>query len=139
MPRTLHFRDDGEPDPRVVALDGEEAPSWEIAAHRLLELRSGESLSFETDGGDWLVVLHVADYGYFVTGCSKGDRGYFTLIERTLGDEPVTAFDGGDTRVFVRYAFVSRMLLLKAAETCYLTGERDRECEWVPELDAVYD
>lgn len=108
MPKTLHFRDDGEPEPGVVTLDGQEAPPWEVAEGRLLDLRDGKSLSFETEGDAWLIVLHISAYGFFVTGCSKSDRDYFTLIERTLGDEPVTAFDGGDTRVFVRYAFVSQ-------------------------------
>ncbi|QJW95833.1 hypothetical protein [Frigoriglobus tundricola] len=117
MTRTLHFCDDGEPVPGVVTLDGQEAPPWEVAEARLLEMRDGESLSFETEGDAWLIVLHIAEYGYLISGCERGEVNYFTLVERARGDEPVTAFDGGDTRVFVRYAFVTQSLLLKALKT----------------------
>lgn len=110
-----------------------------MAEHRLLEMRNGGCLSFEAQGDAFLIVLHIAEYGYFVSGCERGEVDYFALIERARGDEPVTAFDGGDTRVFVRYAFVTQSLLLKVLKTYYLTGTRDRECEWVPESDAVYD
>jgi hypothetical protein len=139
----LHYDDDGEPVSGVTTISTgqgtEDAPPWEEAERRLLELPDGGSISFDVGCGAFLIVLHIAEYGYLVTGYERGERDSFTLIERTLGDDPVTAFDGGDTRVFVRYAFVSQPLLLKALKTYYLTGKRDRECEWVPESEAVYD
>jgi hypothetical protein len=143
MSSPMKLRDEDDGMPSVVALsDGsgtQEAPTWEDAERRLLGLRDGGSLTCEVDGSTFLIVLRIVEYGYFVTGCERGEVDYFALIERVLGEEPVTAFDGGDTRVFVRYVFVSRPLLLKALKTYYLTGKRDRECEWVPEADAVYD
>lgn len=125
--------------PGVTKLENESAPDWEIAQVRLIGLRDGESLSFEVDGDTWLNVLNISDYGYFVGGCGVGERDYFALVERILGDEPVTAFDGGDTRVFVRYTLVSAPTMLKAVRTYYLTGERDSESEWVPAEDSFYN
>jgi hypothetical protein len=130
---------EGRPMPGVTRLDNEAAPAWDVAQLRLLGLRDGESLSFDVDEDTWLIGLHISGFGYLVTGCGVGERDYFTLVERTLGDEPVTAFDGGDTRVFVRYAFVSAPIMLKAVETYYLTAERDRESEWVSDGDAMYE
>ena len=124
---------------RVTQLDYKPAPTWEEARSRLLELRDGDTLSFEVEDDTWPIVLHIAELGYLVSGCGEGERDYFTLIERNLGDEPVSAFDGGDTRVFARYAFVTAPLLLKALEIYYFTGQRDRECEWVPAEDALYE
>jgi hypothetical protein len=124
---------------RVTKLDHETAPTWEVARLRLLGLQDGDSLSFEVEDDVWLIVLHISEFGYLVSGCGVSERDYYTLIDRTLGDEPVTAFDGGDTRVFVRYAFVSAPVMLKVVQTYYLTGERDRDCEWVSDKDATYD
>jgi hypothetical protein len=123
---------------RVTRVEDQEAPAWEAAQDRLLELKDGESLTFRVNDDTSLIVLHVADLGYLVTGCGEGDRDYFTLIERALGDEPVTAFDGGNTNEYPRFAFVSEPLLVKAVETYYYTGQRDSECDWVRDSDAVY-
>jgi hypothetical protein len=124
---------------RVTRLDQLQAPAWEVAKARLLALRDEESLSFGVDDDTWLVVLYIAALGYLVTGCAVGERDYYTLTEPALGDEPVTAFDGGDTHVYPRHVFVSASLLLKAVQTYYLTGTRDASCDWVSDRDAVYE
>jgi hypothetical protein len=113
--------------------------TWEEVQSRLLGLRDGESISLDADDESWLIVLRISEFGYLVTGCGIGERDYFTLIERSLGDEPVSAFDGGDTRIFVRYAFVSESVLLRVARTYFQTGERDRGYEWVLDGDAIYE
>jgi hypothetical protein len=119
-------------------LDDQEAPQWEIFKTRLLGMQDGTSLSLNVDDDTWLVVLYIADVGYLVGGCALGDRDYYSLIESSLGDDPVTAFDGGNTNEYPRFAFVSQAVLLKAVETYYLTGQRDVSCEWVLAQDAVY-
>ena len=124
--------------PGVTRVDHEDAPTWELVKSRLLGMRDGDSLSLDVDDDTWLIVLHIAELGYLVSGCAKGERDYYALIERSLGDDPVTAFDGGNTNEYPRYAFVSEPLLLKATETYYLTGQRDDCCEWVLEEDAIY-
>ena len=124
---------------RVTKLDFQAAPSWEVAKARLLALKDGEDLAFAVDDDNYLVVLYIAAFGYLVSGLGVGERQYHTLIERGLGDDPVTAFDGGNTNVYPRYVFVSNPLLLKALETYYFTGTRDKSCEWVLDRDAVYE
>lgn len=123
---------------RVTRLDHEDAPAWEVAKDRLLAMKDGNFLSFNVDDDTWLIVLHIAGLGYLVSGSGVGERDYYNLIERQLGDEPVTAFNGGNTNEYPRYSFVSEPLLLKALNTYYHTGQRDHELEWVPEEDAVY-
>lgn len=118
--------------------NNEPAPSWDEARSRLLALRDGEFFSLGVDGSTWLVILYIAELGYLVSGQGVGDRDYFTLIERGLGDEPVTAFDGGNLNEYPRHTFVSAPTLFKAARTYYSSGVRDSECEWVPAEDAVY-
>jgi hypothetical protein len=86
----------------------------------------------------WLIVLRNAELGFLVTGCGIGEREYFTLIDRALGDDPVTAFDGGNTNDHPRHAFVSESLMLRAVAAFYETGQRDEGCEWVPDRDAMY-
>lgn len=125
--------------PGVTRLDNDLAPGWEAAERRLTGLRDGESLSFGVDDDTWLVVLYISELGYLVTGCGVGERDYFTLIDRALGDAPVTAFDGGDTKVFVRHALVSSEIMLKAVKAYYLTGERDRGSDWVSDADFFYE
>jgi len=124
--------------PRVTKLDHQEAPTWEVVKTRLLGMQDGGFLTLAVDDDTWLIVLYIADLGYHVAGCAEGDRDYYNLIERSLGDDPVTAFDGGNTNEYPRFAFVSEQVLLKAAETFYLTGKRDDGCEWVLERDAIY-
>src|SRR4051794_36044003 len=109
----------------VTTLDNQTAPVWEVAKVRLLGLQDGDTLSFGVDDDTWLIVLHIAAFGYLVTGCGVGELDYYTLIERVLGDEPVTAFDGGNTNTYPRYVFVSESLMLKAVERYYATGMRD--------------
>lgn len=124
--------------PRVTKFEYQDAPAWEVAEDRLLGLQDEEAISFHVDDDTWLIVLHAAGLGYRVTGCGIGERDYFTLIDRRLGDEPVTAFDGGNTNEYPRYSFVSEPLLLTALKTYYDTGQRDSDCEWVPERDSIY-
>ncbi len=124
--------------PRVTRFDHQDAPTWAVVKTRLLAMPDGVCLTLAVDDDTSLIVLHVAVLGYLVTGCAEGDRDYFTLIERSLGDEPVTAFDGGNTNEYPRFAFVSELVLLKAVETFYLTGQRDDRCEWVLDKDAMY-
>jgi hypothetical protein len=125
--------------PLVVRIDNEDSPTWDVVRSRLVGLADGQSVSLYVDDETFLMVLFVADLGYLVTGGWSGERGYFALVERGLGDAIVTAFDGGNTREFPRYAFVSRPLMLRAAEWHFRTGERDAGCEWVDERDATYD
>jgi hypothetical protein len=124
---------------RVTKVDQQDAPSWEVAKTRLLALRDGESVSFAVDDDTWLIVLYIDAFGYLVTGCGQGELDYYTLVEPALGDEPVTAFDGGNTNIYPRYVFVSSPLLLKAVQTYYLTGTRDTSCDWIPDRDCVYE
>lgn len=124
---SIHCGEKTEPD-----------PTWERVRACLLDLRDGGSASVDAGDDTWLIVLHIAELGYLVTGCGEGERDYFTLIERSLGDDPVTAFDGGNTNEYPRYSFVSKPVMLGALATFYATGQRDREYEWVPEEDAVY-
>lgn len=128
--------------PKVTRLtygDGaEDTPSWERVRDCLLALGDEKSASVEVGGETWLIVLRSAPLGYLVTGLGEGEKDYFTLIERALGDDPVEVFDGGNLSDFPRYAFVSEPLMLKAVGTFYMTGERDRECEWVLAQDAMY-
>jgi Immunity protein Imm1 len=131
-------RIEGEIMARVTKVGHQDAPAWEVAQKRLLELQDERTLSFSVADDTFLIVLRITALGYLVSGCGEGDRDYYTLIERTLGDDPVTAFDGGNTNEYPRYTFVSEPLLLKAVKTYFHTGQRDRECEWVPEEDAVY-
>ncbi len=133
--------DDSVPRVTVVGntvVGDQPASSWEAARHQLLELQDGDSLSLGVDGDTWLIVLHISAFGYLVSGQGVGDRDYFTLIERSLGDDPVTAFDGGNMNDYPRFTFVSTGLMLKAVETYFHSGVRDGECEWVPEEDSVY-
>jgi hypothetical protein len=124
--------------PQVTIVGNEPPSSWEAARLQLLGLPDGGSLSFGVDGSTWLIVLHISAFGYLVSGQGMGDRDYFTLIERSLGDDPVTAFDGGNMNDYPRYTFVSADLMLKAVKTYFHSGVRDGECEWVSEEDAVY-
>jgi hypothetical protein len=121
---------------RVTKLDDRPAPSWVFVQPRLLALRDGGYLSFAVGDDGWLVVLHVAAYGYLVTACGVGEVDCHTLVEPELGDEPVPAFGVG-TSTYPRYVFVSKPLLLKAAEAFYFTGGRDTTCEWVRDCDAA--
>lgn len=123
---------------KVKFVGDAEASSWEASRDRLLRLVDGSSLSLDVDNDTWLIVLHIAEFGYLVTGCGEGEKDYFTLIDRSLGDAPVSAFDGGNTNDYPRYVFVSEALLLKATEYYYRTGQRSPECEWVPDQDAMY-
>jgi hypothetical protein len=123
----------------VTKVENATAPSWDVAKSRLLALPDGDTLSFGVDDDTWLIVLYIAALGYLVTGCGAGELNYYTLIERVLGDEPVTAFDGGNTNTYPRYVFVAESLMLKAVETYYITGMRDKSCDWVLDCDAVYE
>jgi hypothetical protein len=123
----------------VTKFDHQTAPSWETAKARLLALADGESISLGVDEDTWLIVLHIDAFGYLVTGCGEGEKDYHTPIERASGDEPVTAFDGGNTNIYPRYVFVSAPLMLKAVQTYYFTGARDTSCDWVLDRDAVYE
>jgi hypothetical protein len=123
--------------PRVTKLGDQPAPSWEFAKPRLLGLRDGEYLSFAVADDSWLIVLHVGAYGYLATACGVGEVDCHVLVQRELGDEPVTAVGGGGTNTYPRYVFVSASLLLKAAEAYYFTGTRDTTCEWVLDCNAV--
>ena len=125
--------------PRVTKFDDQESPTWEVVRDRLLSMQDETGVTLEVDDETALIVYFFTSLGYFVSGCAVGDRDYFNLIERSLGDDPVTAFLGGDTNECPRHAFVSPSLLLKAVETYYLTGQRDSDCEWVPAEDAIYD
>jgi hypothetical protein len=66
------------------------------------------------------------------------DREYFNLIESGLGDEITEAYLAHELYSFPRYALVGQETLLRAARTFYETGQRDPNCEWVPERDAFY-
>jgi hypothetical protein len=125
--------------PHVTRLGNEESPTWDAVRSRLVGLTDGRSVSLDVDDDSFLIVLFVADLGYLVNGCAPGERDYFALVERGLGDDIVTAFDGGDTRTFPRHAFVSPALMLRVAERYYRTGERDPDCEWVDDRNATYD
>jgi hypothetical protein len=125
--------------PAVTKIDNEAAPPWEVARARLLSMQHEDGLCMDVDCDTWLIIYFFSGLGYFVTVCALGDRDYFNLIDRSLGDEPVTVFLGGDTNTCPRYAFVSAELVLKAGETFYRTAERDLECEWVPDKDAIYE
>lgn len=122
----------------AAKMDGDSLAWYEVQS-RLIGLRDGGSSVLVADDDSGFVILRISEFGYLVTGCGIGERDYYTLIDRSLGDEPVTAFDGGDTRVFIRYVFVSEPVLLKAAKTYYLTGKRDGDCEWVRDEDAMYE
>jgi hypothetical protein len=132
----------GKTVPKVTRLtygdNAEDAPTWERVKNCLLALRDEKSATVEVNDETWLIVLRSALFGYLVTGLSEGEKSYYTLIERTLGDEPVTVFDGGNLSDFPRHSFVSEPLMLKAVGMFYSTGERDRDCEWVPDRDAMY-
>ena len=123
----------------VTKVDNQDAPPWEVVKTRLQQMQDGTFLTLAVDENTWIVVLYVAALGYLVCGCADGDRDYYVLIQRDLGDDPVTAFDGGNTNDYPRFAFVSESVLLRAAETYYLAGRRDNSCEWVLEKDARYD
>ena len=113
---------EGRAVPRVTKVDNEEAQSWEAARHCLLGLRDGDALSLYVGDDAWLIVLFIAELGYLVTGCADGEKVYYNVIERSLGDDPVTAFDGGDTHDYPRYAFVSEPLMLKVTESYFQSG-----------------
>ncbi|QEL16460.1 Imm1 family immunity protein [Limnoglobus roseus] len=119
--------------------DSEQSPTWERVQERLLALKHEKTLTLDVDDDTFLIVLFTEPVGYLVSGCGVGDKDWHTLIDRSLGDDIVTAFDGGDTRSFPRYVFVDAPLLLKAMETYYRTGERDRTCEWVETDQTFYD
>jgi len=112
----------------------ESDPTWERVKDCLLGLKDGGSASVDADDDTW----HIAEFGYLVTGHGEGELDYFTLIERSLDDDPVTAFDGGDTNEYPRYTFVSQPVMLGALATFYATGQRDNKFEWVPAEEAVY-
>ena len=116
----------------------ERDPTWEQVRTCLLGLRDEQTHPVDAGKDAWLIVLRSANHGYLVTGCGIGERDYFTLIDRTLGDDPVTAFDGGDTHEYPRHAFVSESLMLRAVAAYYETGQRDQRYEWVPDGDAMY-
>ena len=124
--------------PQVKKLDNEAAPSWDIIKERMLKLPGSGSLTLSVDEDTWLIVLHISKLGYLVTGSGIGEKDYFTLVERSLGVDPVTAFDGGNLNEYPRHTFVSEPLLLKATEFYYHTGQRNPEYDWVPEEEAVY-
>ncbi len=115
------------------------APVWEAVKARLLGMRDGDFTSLWVNEDTCLIVLFIADLGWLVTGCEEGEKEYYSLIERSLGDDPVTAFDGGNMNNYPRFTFVSEQVLLKATKRYFLTGERDPGCEWVIEGDASYD
>ncbi len=116
-----------------------EDPEWEQAKEILSGIPDGRTVSVDADDEHWLIVLHIAELGYLVTGSQEGDGDYFTLIDRSLGDDPVTAFDGGNTHEYPRFSFVDYPMMLQAVETFFRSGHRDKSFEWVPEEDAVYD
>jgi hypothetical protein len=118
---------------------GSDPTPWDVARLHLVGLKDSETVTLTAGQGAWLIVLFIADLGYLVTGSGKREKDYFTLIERSLGDDPVSAFDGGNMNEYPRHTFVSQPLMLKAAEVYYRTGQRDPNCEWVPAEDAVYD
>jgi hypothetical protein len=122
-----------------IRCNHEDATSWEVAKNRLSGLKDGESVTLDAGPDAFLIVLVIADLGYYVTGCGVREKDYFTLVERSLGDDPVTAFNGGDTNVYPRHTFVTQTLMLRAAQAYHQNGQRDPACEWVPEEDAVYD
>jgi hypothetical protein len=124
---------------RVTKLDNQPAPAWEAAKRQLLALADGEAVSLSAGEDAWLIVLHIEALGYLVAGCGDGEKDFHTLIERVLGDEPVAAFDGGNTNIYPRYVFVSAPHMLKAVQTYYCTGARDTSCDWVLDRDAVYE
>ncbi len=132
----------GEAMPSVTDLHcGDEciaSPTWEQVRSRLIGLPDEKTVSISLDDGAWLIALHSVGTGYLVTGYGQGERDYFTVVDRTSGDEPVTAFDGGNENEHPRYAFVGERLALKVFKTFYLTGIRDGDAEWVRAEDAMY-
>jgi hypothetical protein len=102
-------------------------------------LTDGKSVTVDGNDDTWLIVMFFAERGYLVVGHASNDKEYFNLIDRRLGDDIVTAFDGGDTRQFPRYVFIGEPLLLKAVETFFWSGRRDETCEWVNDREATYD
>ena len=136
------FGQAGNATPIVTELScGEESiasPTWEQVKSLLIDLPDEKTVSISVGDDAWLIALHSASIGYLVTGNGQGERDYFTLIDRNLGDEPVTAFDGGNENEHPRYAFVGESLALKVFEIFYLTGNRDGDAEWVQAQDAMY-
>jgi immunity protein Imm1 of predicted polymorphic toxin system len=125
--------------PRVTMFDDHEAPTWEVVRDHLLSMQDEKGVTLAVDDETCLIVYYFSGLGYFVSGQAVGDRDYSNLIERSLGDEPVSAFLGGNTNECPRHAFVPSSTLLKAVETYYRTGQRDPDCEWVLAQDAIYD
>jgi hypothetical protein len=122
----------------IKTVDNKDAPPWDIVKERMLRLPGSGSMTLSVDDDTWLIVLHISKLGYMVTGSGIGEKDYFTLIEPSLGVDPISAFDGGNINDYPRHTFVSEPLLLKATEFYYRTGQRNPECDWVPEEDAVY-
>lgn len=121
-----------------AATGDRDAPSWEEVEQQFIGLKNNGFWSLSVDDNTAMVILLIAEFGYLVSGQAVGDIDFYTLIDSTLGDDPVTAFDGGNTNEYPRYAFVSTPLLLKAMKTYYFTGQRDETCEWVLSEDTMY-
>jgi hypothetical protein len=124
---------------RVSVVGNQLATSWEDAETQLLSLQDVDSVCFRVDDETCLIVLYIAAYGYYVVGSGEGELDYYALVERDLGDEPVTAFDGGNTNVYSRYVFVSLAAMLQALRTYYFTGTRDASCDWIDDRNTRYE
>ena len=56
---------------KVKVVGDAEASSWEATRDRLLGLLDGRSVALDVDDDTWLIVLHIAEFGYMVTGCGE--------------------------------------------------------------------
>lgn len=116
-----------------VCGEAKAGPSWEDVEASIAELRQGDdvwiSIGDEADE-NWLVVYWIAEYGYYVSGCGRGDDDYYSLVDPRLGSEVVEAYVAGENASYVRNAFVDETTMREALREFFETGRRKESAHW---------
>ena len=114
-----------------------EVSEWEDLKQHLMQQGSGygEEIMLTGPNEALMIVSCAGPEGYFVIARQSGELGELVLVDRTKGDELVTAPIAGlpDTRP--RCAFVDQETMLTAAEGFYRHGTRSSALSWADPRD----
>ena len=114
-------------------------PDWDHLREQLIQQGSGSGDEIVLTGpNEALMIVSCAEpNNYYVIARQSDELGEKVLVDRTKGDEPITAPIAGLFDTYPRFAFVDQRTMLKAAEDFYRNGLRSPSLSWADPRDIL--